>query len=481
MKRGAGILLHITSLNDELGYGCFSKEAYSFVDFLHACNLKYWQILPLNPVDEYGSPYRNSSMYAIEPSLISLEEYFTLDELVKKGLAKDLDDCEYRRVKFDILRELFAKNEKSKEQISFEKKNKFWLDNYASYMTLEKVFGTGYVNFPKEYKNKSSKAVKKLLQEEVREIDFYKYIQFLAYSQWQKIKAYANKNGISIIGDMPFYLSTDSDVVWANPEIYQIEDGEIKFISGVPGDYFNPDGQIWNNPVYNVKEIKRQEYLPLIKKFEYLSKIYDYVRIDHFRGFESFFKIPASKPYARYGKWEKSVGIEFFKKLKERNINNFILEDLGQIDDKVLSLKAKTGYPCMKVFQFAFDGNPKNPFLPAYYEKNSVAYLGTHDNDTFCGFISNEMEKVGLQVLKCLNLYKNATDKQICYSAIECLLASNSDVVILLPQDILCQGSKHRINKPGTTKNNWKYNLPKKFFSKQIRDYLANATRLHNR
>ncbi len=481
MERGCGLLVHITSLKDDYDYGCFSGEAFSFVDFLKKANQKYWQVLPLNPVDKFGSPYCNSSLFAIDPMHICLDEFLSKSEQEKKGLKKGLSLEDYKRKKIKILKRIFLKNKKSAKQIAFERENKFWLDDYASYMALTDVFSCDYSLFPKEYKNKNSKLTKKLINDEKETVNFYKFLQFVAFKQWKAIKGYANKCGIKIIGDMPFYPSVDSDIVWAHPNLFQMQNNKLDFVSGVPGDYFNKDGQIWNTPVYHVKNIKAENYEFLINRFKHLSGIFDYVRIDHFRGYESFFKIPQEKPFAKFGKWEKGAGIELFKKLKENGLTNLIAEDLGQIDEKVVTLKNKTGYPGMKVYQFGFDGNPSNPHLPFMYEKNSVAYLGTHDNDTFCGFLKAESEQTKELILKNLNLYENATINQICYSALDLMLSSNANVVILLPQDILCQGSKYRINKPGSTENNWKYELPKKFYSKSVIDYLTHAVMLYNR
>lgn len=481
MERGCGLLVHITSLQNDYGYGCFSREAFSFVDFLKKTNQKYWQILPLNPVDEFGSPYCNSSFFAIDPMHICLDEFVSKSEQERRGLKKGLSVDAYRRKKIKILKRVFLKSKKSAKQVAFEKENKYWLEDYASYMALTEVFSCGYSLFPKEYKNKNSKATKKFIKDEQETVDFYKFLQFIAFSQWKAIKDYANKNKIKIIGDMPFYPSFDSDVVWAHSNLFQMKGDKLEFVSGVPADYFNTEGQVWNTPVYNVKNIKEENYEFFLNRFKHLSEIYDYVRIDHFRGFESFFKIPCDKPLAKFGKWEKGFGYDLFKVLKANKITNLIAEDLGQIDSKVLNLKNRTGYPGMKVYQFAFDGNSQNPHLPFYYEKNSVAYLGTHDNDTFCGFLKTEGKQTKNLVLKNLNLYENATQNQICYSALDLILSSNANVVILLPQDILCQGSKHRINKPGSTEDNWKYDLPAKFFGKKVVDYLNHATMLYNR
>ena len=481
MERGCGLLAHITALKDDFGYGCFSKEAFSFVNFLKQTGQKYWQLLPLSPVDMYGSPYSNPSFFAIEPSLISLYEFFDKKALEGKGLKKNLSLEEYKKIKLQILKEVFLSTKKTSSQSKFEKENAFWLDDYAAYMTMESTLNKSFSTFTKEQKNKNSKEVKAILRQEKNTVEFFKFVQFVAFSQWKKIKDYANKNGIFIIGDMPFYPATDSDVVWARPNLFQMENGVPAYVSGVPGDYFNEDGQVWNTPVYSVDFIKETNYEFMVERFKHSHILYDYVRVDHFRGYQSFFKIPASKPLAKYGKWEKGLGINLFKALKKEKLDNIILEDLGVIDEKVISLKQKTGFPGMKVYQFAFDGNEKNPFLPAYYEKSSVAYLGTHDNDTFCGFLSDAPAETKEAMLKNLNINQNATDKQICYAAISAVLSSNADVVILMPQDLLCQGRKYRINKPGTVKDNWKYQMPAKIYSKEVKDFLTFAIKLHNR
>ena len=481
MERGCGLLAHITSLKDDFGYGCFSQEAISFVDFLKETGQKYWQLLPLSPVDMYGSPYSNPSFFAIEPTLVSLYDFFDKKQLEERGLKPKLSLDEYKKIKLAILEEIFAVHKKTTAQTKFEKENAYWLDDYADYMTMEKVLGKGFSLFSPEEKDRNSKATKKILSGNKKTVDFFKFVQFLAFSQWAKIKAYANKNGIAIIGDMPFYPATDSDVVWAKPELFQMKNGKPKFVSGVPGDYFNEDGQVWNTPVYDVDYIKNTNFEFVVQRFKHSHILYDYFRVDHFRGYASFFKIPADRPLAKYGKWEKGLGLNLFKALKKEKLDKIILEDLGVIDKKVVSLKEKTGFAGMKVYQFAFDGNPENPFLPAYYERSSVAYLGTHDNDTFCGFISDAPKETKDLILKNLNIYENATDKQICYAAISAVLSSNASVVILMPQDLLCQGKNFRINKPGTVDENWKYQMPKKIYSKEVKDFLRFAINLHNR
>ena len=479
MERGFGLLTHITSLDSIEGYGCFSKEAFAFVDFLKSCNAKYWQILPLNPVDEYGCPYKNSSTYAIDPLLISLEKFFDKDKLSTFGFKRGMDFEEYKKVKMKALRSLFKKHRISNAEKKFQTQNKSWLDDYALFMALKEVCDCEIRKFPKDILLKKKSIINLFKSENKKIIDFYKFIQFIAYGEWDELKNYANKNGIKIIGDMPFVPDCESDVVFAHEKYFQIEKGQMTFVAGVPKDYFNSEGQVWDSPVYDVKKIKEDDFKFIVNRFAHLHKLYDFVRVDHFRGYEAFFKIPAKTMLAKDGKWEKSFGFPLFKVLKEKKLNNLILEDLGYIDDKLKALKEKTALPGMKVFQFGFDGNPQNPHLPENYEKNSVAYVGTHDNNTFCGFLQDEKVKSDVK-----NYFHTECDdeKNLTYLALEIVMASNSDVVILMPQDLLCQSENFRINTPGKVRaKNWKYKLPKKFFEENIKNYLLTSSKIHNR
>lgn len=476
MKRGLGLLLHITSIKEDFGYGCFSKKAYSFVDFLSESNLKYWQVLPINPPDEYGCPYSTSSFYAINPLLISLENMIDKIDIQHLGFKEKMEYEKYKMLKMQALRLTFKNHSKTKKQVEFENENQWWLDDFSLFMVLKDHFGKAS-DFSKVLDD--PKVLKKYKVENKKEIDFHKYVQFLAYTQWMNLKAYANKKGVMIIGDMPFSLSQESDAVVFHGENFEFKDKTISFVAGVPGDDFNSEGQIWGNPVYNVKYIKDHDYKFILDRFKHCSKIFDYIRVDHFRGFESFYKIPKDKK-PNEGVWQKSFGYAFFKKLKEEGIDNLILEDLGVITPEVDKLKEKIKFPGVKVMQFAFDGNIHNRYLPIHYEKECVAYLGTHDNNTFCGFLKNKKDKESVQ--KYLNVNEGISDKQLTYCALEHIISSNANVVIVSPQDLLCQDEKHRINTPGKIlEKNWKYIAPKMLYDKKIVEYLLSTTQLHNR
>ena len=479
MERGFGLMVHITSIESQEGYGCFSKEAYSFVDFLKICGAKYWQVLPINPVDEYNCPYKNSSLRAINPLLISLEKYFDKTKLFEMGFKKGISFEEYSKLKMKALKVLFKKHKISNAEKNFQKSNKNWLEDYALFMALKDVCDCEIRKFPKDILLKKKSTFNLFISENKKIIDFYKFVQYLAFKQWEELKAYANEKGIKIIGDMPFSPDSESDEVFANEKNFQSQNGKLAFVAGVPKDYFNKDGQVWGNPVYDVKTIKENNYKFLLDKFKHFEKLFDYVRVDHFRGYESFYKIPASTLLAKDGKWEKSFGYPLFKILKENKLNNLILEDLGSIDEKVISLKKKTGLPSMRVFQFGFDGNSQNPHLPENYDKNSIAYIGTHDNNTFCGFLSDKKAK---EDVKRYFRTESDDDKQLTYLALEAIMASSADVAIIMPQDLLCQGEAYRINTPGKIKTkNWNYKLPRKIFDDNIFSYLISSAKIHNR
>ena len=479
MKRGLGLLMHITSIKEDFGYGCFSKNAYSFVDFLSKANVKYWQILPINPTDEYGCPYSNSSFYAINPLLISLENFIDKIDIQHLGFEENMSYEEYSKLKNKALRLIYQNSNKTKRQTIFENENAWWLEDYSMFMALKNKYKNGISSFPKKILENDKTALNKFKQANKKEIAFQKFVQYVAYSQWKELKEYANKNGVEIIGDLPFSLSKDSDAYLFQRENFETEDGALSFVSGVPGDDFNKEGQVWGNPVYNVKYIKENDYKFLLDRFKHYSKMFDYLRVDHFRGYESFYKVPEGQK-AIEGVWQKSFGFSLFKKLKQEGINNLILEDLGMITPEVERLKQKINLPGVKVVQFAFDGNYTNRYLPMRYEKNCVAYLGTHDNNTFCGFLNEKENKKAVR--EYLHLCENASDKQLTYSMMESIISSNADVVIVTPQDLLCQDEKFRMNTPGEVlEYNWKYVAPKKLFDRKIIEYLLATTSLHNR
>ena len=480
MERGCGILLPIASLPNNYGYGCFSREAYDFVDFLSDLNMKYWQILPLGGVDNVGSPYSSVSAFAGEPLYIDIERFINKSEIEFFKLTPELSLSEYKKRKMEALRYVFDKLYYSTNIDKFIEDNENWVYEYAVYMVLQDELEVKYSNFPPQYKNIDSEETIQFIKEHSEDIIFYIFLQYLFFKQWTELKNYANFKSIKIIGDVPIYCSMDSVDVYANTKNFLVDkEGKPTFVSGVPGDYFNPEGQIWNNPLYDYDYMRDHKYSWWVNRIKHLSKFYDFIRIDHFRGFESFFAIPFGEKTVKNGEWKKGPGMEIFDVFKKNKIYNLILEDLGDISDDVRMLKKKTGLAGMKVMQFAFDGDSKNTHLPHEYERNSVAYLGTHDNDTFMGFLKDKPSKY--RICDYLNLPHNISNEVVTRMAIENLVSTNANVCILTMQDILCEGSDCRINTPGTNKGNWEYRLKPDYAETRYCSYLKQLIKNKNR
>ena len=480
MERGCGILVPISALNNKYGFGCFSKEAYDFVDFISDLGMKYWQILPLGMVDSVGSPYSSVSAFAGEPLYIDIEQYMKPSEIEVFKLSENLTFAEYRERKMEALRYVFDKLYYSTNIDRFIKENESWVYDYAVYMVLKDELHCTYVDFPEEFKNIDSDETFHFIKSHSHQIIFYIFLQYLFFKQWRELKGYANMKSIKVIGDVPIYCALDSSDVYSSSKNFLLDKNKLPtFVAGVPGDYFNPDGQIWNNPLYDYAYMKQNGYEWWVERLKHLSKIYDYVRIDHFRGFESYFAVPYGDKTIKNGKWHKGPGIEIFEEFKKNKINNLILEDLGDISDDVRDLKKQTKLAGMKVMQFAFDGDYKNTHLPHEYEKNSVAYLGTHDNDTFMGFLKNKNTKY--RICSYLHLPADVDNKIVTRMAIENIIASNSNVCILTMQDILCEDSDCRINTPGTNRGNWTYKLSRNYQNDCYYEYLKELIKNKNR
>lgn len=469
MKRGAGILMPIFSLPGEERYGTMGKSAYDFVDFLVNSGQLYWQVLPINDVDEYGSPFCSTCIYSGNPLFIDLSEYLSKSKL-KELCVKKLSYDEYKKKKMDLLYEVYKNNDFSSEIEEFSKRNE-WVKGYSEFMVIKETYAH-LKDFPCYLKDKKSLVCRKFLDNNKDKVNFYIFTQYLFFKQWFELKEYANSKGILIIGDSPCNSAMDSNEAWSDKEMFLLDETFTPtFVAGVPPDYFSSTGQVWNTLIYNYDLIKKDGYKYLLNKYKYLLMVYDYLKIDHFRAMEYFYKIPFGCEDGKLGEWVPGPGYEFVDLLKENNINNLILEDLGIISDGVIRLKNYSGYPGMKVYEFAFDSE-NSPFLPHNYETNCVVYTGTHDNDTFYSYLSNE-ENCN-KVRKYLNLDLNSETKDVIKSSIKCLYNSNSDVVIINPQDLLYEGNEYRFNTPGTVKGNWLYKSNLKLYKQENIDFLLN-------
>ncbi|MBR0359897.1 MAG: 4-alpha-glucanotransferase, partial [Clostridia bacterium] len=396
--RKAGVLLSISSLPSKYGIGCFSKEAYEFVDFLCSAKQSYWQILPLGPTSYGDSPYQSFSSFAGNPYYISLEDLIS-EGILDKNLCDNTDfgtDCsqiDYQKLyqaRFGLLHTAYKKSDFLNEEKfkKFEAENDFWLDDYARFMTLKNE------NNGKAWNDWESETVN-----ETEEINFWKFVQYKFFDQWKRLKKYANENGVSIIGDIPIYVSYDSVDVWKNPELFELDsDGLPISVAGCPPDGFSATGQLWGNPVYSWNEHKKDGFRWWIERIGYALEMYDALRIDHFRGFCEFYSVPYGESTAENGKWVEAPGSELFNAIKkELGERDIIAEDLGFITDNVRKLLSETGFAGMKVFEFAFDSRDDNgtdTYLPHNYQRNCIAYTETHDNEPvtswFSGLPQNE-------------------------------------------------------------------------------------------
>lgn len=485
MERGSGILLHISSLPNKYGFGCFSKEAYDFIDFLSTTHQKYWQVLPLNPTNETGSPFQCYSVFAGNVCFIDLTKYLTKDELKFLGVKalKKVNFSSIYNQRIKALKYIYDRDFNEERVKKFVKDNNFWLIDFAVFMTLKEDYKCSFYEFPKKYKDYEKKAIDEYKKDNKDRINFYIFTQFLFFEQWKSLKDYATKKGIKIIGDIAFYPSSDSSDVWANRKEFCFDNlGNPTAVGGVPPDYFSADGQLWGNPIYNIKNMQQNGYKWWIQRFKFTYKFFDFARLDHFRGFESFWACEPNAINAKVGRWIKGPGKVFFDKLKEiRAIPKLIAEDLGIITEDVKKLIDQTNFPGMKVFQFAFDGNKKNNYFPHNYIDNCVAYLGTHDNNTFIGFLKEVEDKTLRDIKFYLSCKESSTYEEITDMAFSVIMNSKSKIVILSMQDLLYFDERFRMNTPGKVGDNWGFRLNKNYLTKDFVKRLKNLTILANR
>lgn len=487
--RKSGILLHITSLPSECGIGTLGKEAYEFVDFLKAAKQSCWQILPLNPTGFGNSPYQSFSAFAGNEYMIDL------DLLCENGLLRKedyqsvdwgSDPCcvDFGKIylnRASVLRKACLNFKKDSDYAEFCAENAYWLNNYSLFMAFKhSLGGKPWYVWPLGLKMRNEQAVdgaKSLLKDE---IEYHRTVQFLFYRQWNSLKKYANENGIEIIGDLPIYVAHDSADVWGEPKQFELDDDcNPTKVAGVPPDGFSSSGQLWGNPVFNWEFMRSDGYRWWIRRLEHSLTLFDRLRIDHFRGFSSYYVVPYGMHDAINGLWLKGPGIEFFKFIESAiGKPNIIAEDLGYIDEGVINLLKETGFPGMKVLQFAFDSRENSDYLPHNYEKNCVVYVGTHDNDTIKGWFENA-DKADVEFAK-KYLRLNEAEGE-CKGVIKAALASVADTAVLTMQDLLELGSFARMNTPSTAQNNWQWRVKKDDLSLGLAHEVAQLTALYGR
>lgn len=491
--RASGILLPITSLPSPYGIGCFSKEAYTFIDFLAQSGQKYWQVLPLGPTGYGDSPYQSFSTFAGNPYFVDLEELIDKGWLSKADCQKahygdNLEYVDYEKIyfcRFKLLEKAYKKSgiEANKDYKAFVRDNSFWLDDYALYMAIKNHFkGGSYAKWPDDIRLRKVAALKQYKEDKKinADVNLYKFIQYMFYSQWAKLKAYANEKGIEIIGDIPIYVAYDSADTWANPKLFMLDkDNTPIAVAGTPPDCFSETGQLWGNPLYNWDYHKKTNYDWWVKRIEHCFKMYDIVRIDHFRGFDEYYSIPYGDSTALNGKWMKGPGFELFDTLRKRlGKQKIIAEDLGFLTDSVIKLVKKCGYPGMKILEFAFDSDDTNAYLPHNYDKNCIVYTATHDNSTILGWYEDLPNKTKKNVRDYLG---GKGTKNIVWDLIRLAHSSIADTSIIPMQDYLALGKEATMNVPSTLGGNWTWRLEKDALTDELAKKIKAMVRLYSR
>lgn len=489
--RKGGMLMHISSLPSSYGIGKLGESAYMFADFLEDSGIQVWQILPLSPTSYGDSPYQSFSVHAGNPYFIDF------DLLEKQGYLNKLDYSEIswgddpRRVNYEriyqytypVLRQAFKRfNLQTPDYVKFLEENKNWIYDYALFMALKDAHdGKPWFKWEPGLKCRKEAEITKAKQTYAQDISFYCVIQFWFYQQWLNLKKYCNCKGISIVGDIPIYVAYDSADVWTMPKLFQLKDNlEPIAVAGCPPDVFSPTGQLWGNPLYDWDYHKQTKYKWWIERLKTATCIYDTVRIDHFRGFESYYTIPYGNLTAEIGKWEKGPGMDLFRTVKQALGDiSIIAEDLGFVTDEVRQLLSDSGYPGMKVLQFAFGGDAKSEYLPQNYTTtNCVVYTGTHDNMTLRGWVNSSNIKTlafAKQHMHCRN------NGDIPTAMVRTAWSSIAKLAVAQMQDFLDSGPEGRMNTPSTTGGNWQYRTIKADFTPRLAKQIYRMNELYNR
>lgn len=494
--RESGILLPVSSLPSPYGIGCFSKEAYEFVDQLVAANQKYWQILPLGPTSYGDSPYQSFSTYAGNPYFIDLNTLIEKGLLTKKECdaadfgsnPRSIDYGKLYKARYKLLRKAYERSDISKNPdfLTFQQENAWWLDDYALFMAVKSFFKDEcWDKWPEDIRKRYGYALDYYREQLYFDIEFQKYMQFEFSIQWNSLKTYANENGIRIIGDIPIYVAYDSADTWAHPELFQLDEENIPLaVAGCPPDGFAADGQLWGNPLYRWDYHRETGYAWWMQRLSYAFYLYDVVRIDHFRGFDEYFSIPYGDKTARNGHWEKGPGIDLFHRMKqvlgERDV---IAEDLGYVTDSVRQMVSESGFPGMKVLEFAFDTRDTgcaSDYLPHNYPVNSVVYTGTHDNATLTGWYTDIPED-GREMLRDYIHDYTTSDRSLYWPVICRVMGSPARMCMIPMQDYLGLDNTCRINTPSTLGTNWKWRLLDGEFTTDLQNKIKKLVKIYQR
>lgn len=496
--RRAGVLLHVSSLPGKYGIGTMGAEARRFADFAKAAGFSYWQILPLVQTGYGNSPYQSVYGGSGNPWLIDPDIFFERGLLKRSELSSarrkngGRTDYEFlRATRIPLLRKAFSRFDcADADFVRFEQEGAF--SDYALYMALkEKFAGASFDCWDKKYKYRDLAALAAFSAENAQEIRFWLFVQYEFLRQWHALKEYVNGIGLRIVGDIPLYVAYDSADVWANPQLFKLDKKLRRTkVAGVPPDYFSATGQLWGNPVYDWRAHEREGYAWWIDRIRRAFDLYDVVRLDHFRGLDRYFEVDAAAETAVDGRWRKAPGMKLFDAAKAQLGGlDFIAEDLGVLDEGVYRLIHRTGYPGMRIIEFAFDGSPQNPYLPANITENSVCYTGTHDNDTLVGFYDHmpEWERTRLKeqlrpLLAAAHIRARLSGaKSVAAAMADLALSVRSRLCVLPVQDILLLGGEARMNVPAVPSGNWEFRLrevPDAACAQKWRDKLARFERL---
>ena len=484
-QKHSGVMMAISSLPSPYGIGSFGAQAYKFVDFLHASHQHFWQILPLNPLGEGNSPYKSPSSFAGEIL------YIDIDFLVREGLLfeNEIKVCEFsknidynfvKKFKLPLLVKAASRFDITNKNFdAFVLENKFWLEDYALFKSALGVYKTNKIaDLPDGIKHRIPYFINEFKLKYKNEINFYKITQYFFFCQYYELKRHANKKGIKIIGDIPFYVAPDSADVWSNPDNFLLDRNFTPtMVAGVPPDVFSTSGQLWGNPIYNWQNMRDNGYAWWKSRLLFCSRMYDVIRIDHFRAFANFYQIPYGKSAAE-GEWVNGEGTAFWDDIKQtvKEIN-VIAEDLGGEEEQaVIDLLEYTDFPNMKILQFAFNGDMQNIYLPQNYPYKCVCYTGTHDNDTALGWYN----KASIKQRVIFNTLIRNNANCIAHDMIRSLSKSNSMLCIIPMQDVLCLDTETRINTPGTVGDNWTWRIVEKDINQDNAKLLKKLTKERN-
>ncbi|MFH0811728.1 MAG: 4-alpha-glucanotransferase [Pseudomonadota bacterium] len=494
-RRGSGILLHITSLPSPFGIGDLGSGAYRFIDFLAEAKQSYWQVLPLNPTDpiHYNSPYHSTSAFAFNPLLISPELMIAEGFLKRENIESfpefpqdRVDHLSVKEYKENLFNQAFTHFKRKRDQgyLEFCSQNAHWLEDFALFVALKANFqGKAWSEWPPGLRDRNREALESAKSEHQDKIEKIKFLQYIFNKQWASLKNYCTEKSIQIIGDLPIYVDYDSADVWAHPELFKLDDNQKPYVvAGVPPDYFSATGQLWGNPIYRWDILKERDYDWWVKRIAHSLKLYDFLRIDHFRGFVAYWEVPAREKTAINGKWIEAPAIDFFTRLtKKFPYLPIIAEDLGVITPDVREVMNHFELPGMKLLLFAFGPDlPTNPYIPHNLGKNCIAYTGTHDNNTIRGWFEKEVTPEDKKRLF-KYLSREVPAEEIHWELIRLVMMSVANTVIFPLQDILGLGEEARMNLPATREGNWKWRLLPNQITPDITKRLLEMTEIYGR